>query len=447
MDLDQEYQESLDFIYSFIDLSVTRHLRYSPEKFNIARMYKLMSLMGDPHLSYDVVHVAGTKGKGSICAMTASILQEAGYKVGFYSSPHMIDFRERIKVNNIDIPKEAFIDYIKKYRPIFLGIDNVSTFEIITAIAFIYFSDLGIDIAVVEVGMGGRLDATNVVNPILSVISSISHDHTKILGNTLPEIAREKAGIIKKNTPVIISSQKRSVKNEIVKIANEHEAQLIDISEIYAYEQINFYLEKQTFRLKQKTENTILPDELLIELQLVGDHQIQNAITTFAGITQLNKLGYIISKTAIQHGFSNAKWRGRFEIIREKPLVIIDGAHNLDSFRKLRDTIEKYLPNKNISLIFGVSEDKNIVSMIKAVQPYITDYIFTKTKHPRAMEISDLETIAKKLKLKKYSTIKIEDIIPLLLNKKENGSIYIASGSIFLAGAITQLLSDQEKLL
>lgn len=446
MDLDKGYQESLDFIYSFIDLSVTRHLRYSPEKFDISRMYKLMSLLRDPQLNYDVIHVAGTKGKGSICAMTASILQEAGYKVGFYSSPHMIDFRERIKVNNSDISKKALINYIKKYGSTFLSIKNVSTFEIITAIAFLYFSDLGIDIAVVEVGMGGRLDATNVVSPILSVISSISHDHTKILGNTLPEIAREKAGIIKKNKPVVISAQKQSVKNEIKKIACSQEAQLIDISEQYTYEQIKFSLEKQTFKLRQKIKNIFLPEDLVIELHLIGDHQIQNAITAFASIIQLIKFGYKVSEPAIQRGFSNTKWPGRFEVIREKPVIIVDGAHNLDSFRKLRDTIKKYLSNKIITLIFGASEDKNVVSMIKAVQPYISNYIFTKTNHPRAMEISDLETIAIKLDLKNYSTCEIEDIIPLLLDKKDKESVFIASGSIFLAAAITQMVTEQEKL-
>jgi len=157
MEIEREYQKSLDFIYSFIDLSITRDLRYSPEKFNLSRMVKLMALLGDPHLNYSVIHVAGTKGKGSICAMAASIMKEAGYKVGFYSSPHMIDFRERIKINNNDIPKKILTYYVTKLRPIINRVEKISTFEIITAIAFKYFADQQVDIAFIEVGMGGEI--------------------------------------------------------------------------------------------------------------------------------------------------------------------------------------------------------------------------------------------------------------------------------------------------
>ncbi len=246
METEKEYQRSLDYIYSFIDLSLTRNLRYSPDKFDLSRMYKLMSLIGDPQLNYDVIHVAGTKGKGSICAMTASIIKEAGYKVGFYSSPHMIEFRERIKINNIDISKQLLTNSVMKLRPIINSVEKISAFEIITAIAFKYFADQQVDIAFIEVGMGGRLDATNVVQPIVSIISPVSHDHMKILGNTIVKIAREKAGIIKNSVPVIISPQKKSAKEEIVKIANRKGSLIIDTSEKYTFKQINNYLEKQS---------------------------------------------------------------------------------------------------------------------------------------------------------------------------------------------------------
>ena len=444
MDIEREYQRSLDFIYSFIDLSITRNLRYSPDKFNLSRMYGVMSLLGNPQLNYDVVHVAGTKGKGSICAMTASIMREAGYKVGFYSSPHMIDFRERIKVNDNEISKQSLINYVMKLRHIFKTVDQLSTFEIITAIAFKYFADQQVDIAIIEVGMGGRLDATNVVEPIVSIISPISHDHMNILGDTIAKIAREKAGIIKKSVPVIISPQKESAKEEIKIIANRKGSFIIDVSENYTYEQINYSLEKQSFVIKEKL---IYPSDTcnpIYEIPLLGDHQINNAITAFACILRLRKLGYEINENALKNGFSKVEWPGRFEVVCKKPLIIVDGAHNRDSFRKLRNTIKKYLAGKKVILIFGASEDKEVKLMIKIIKPYIEHFIFTKSEHPRALGLGELEKFASSLDLDNYSIGDIGSIVPLILRKSDQKNTYIASGSIFIAGAIKQLLARQE---
>ena len=444
MDIEREYQRSLDFIYSFIDLSITRNLRYSPDKFNLSRMYGVMSLLGNPQLNYDVVHVAGTKGKGSICAMTASIMREAGYKVGFYSSPHMIDFRERIKVNDNEISKQSLINYVMKLRHIFKTVDQLSTFEIITAIAFKYFADQQVDIAIIEVGMGGRLDATNVVEPIVSIISPISHDHMNILGDTIAKIAREKAGIIKKSVPVIISPQKESAKEEIKIIANRKGSFIIDVSENYTFEQINYSLEKQSFVIKEKL---IYPSDTcnpIYEIPLLGDHQINNAITAFACILRLRKLGYEINENALKNGFSKVEWPGRFEVVCKKPLIIVDGAHNRDSFRKLRNTIKKYLAGKKVILIFGASEDKEVKLMIKIIKPYIEHFIFTKSEHPRALGLGELEKFASSLDLDNYSIRDIGSIVPLILRKSDQKNTYIASGSIFIAGAIKQLLARQE---
>ena len=444
MDIEREYQRSLDFIYSFIDLSITRNLRYSPDKFNLSRMYVVMSLLGNPQLNYDVVHVAGTKGKGSICAMTASIMREAGYKVGFYSSPHMIDFRERIKVDDNEISKQSLINYVMKLRHIFKTVDQLSTFEIITAIAFKYFADQQVDIAIIEVGMGGRLDATNVVEPIVSIISPISHDHMNILGDTIAKIAREKAGIIKKSVPVIISPQKESAKEEIKIIANRKGSFIIDVSENYTYEQINYSLEKQSFVIKEKL---IYPSDTcnpIYEIPLLGDHQINNAITAFACILRLRKLGYEINENALKNGFSKVEWPGRFEVVCKKPLIIVDGAHNRDSFRKLRNTIKKYLAGKKVILIFGASEDKEVKLMIKIIKPYIEHFIFTKSEHPRALGLGELEKFASSLDLDNYSIGDIGSIVPLILRKSDQKNTYIASGSIFIAGAIKQLLARQE---
>jgi len=444
MEIERDYQKSLDFIYSFIDLSITRNLRYSPEKFDLSRMFKLMALLGDPQLDYDVIHVAGTKGKGSICAMAASIMNEAGYKVGFYSSPHMIDFRERIKINNINMPKKMLTNYVTKLRSVIKSVEKISTFEIITAIAFKYFADQKVDIALIEVGMGGRLDATNVVKPIVSVISPVSHDHMKILGNTIEKIAEEKAGIIKESVPVILSPQKRSAKEAIERIANIKGSLIIDTSEKYEFKQIEYSLLKQSFTISEKASDLQVENRPIYEIPLLGDHQIYNAITVYACIVQLRKFGYKINENAVANGFSKVKWPGRFEVICQKPMVIIDGAHNKDSFRKLRNTIKKYLGKKKVTLIFGVSEDKEVRSMLKIIKPYINHFIFTMSEHPRAMGIDEIEKITKGLGIINYSTSEIDNIIPPILKNNKQDQVYIASGSIFIAGAIKQLLAGRE---
>ena len=219
------YSQALDYIYSFVDYSLTRNLRYSPEKFDLKRMRSFLELLDNPQQNYKVVHVAGTKGKGSTAAMIASILSASGYKTGFYTSPHMIDFSERIRIGDDLISHKEITDYVNLLEPAIKKVPELTTFEIITGMAFKYFSDNKVDFGVIEVGMGGRFDATNVVKPQISVITSISFDHTKVLGKTLKKIAFEKAGIIKENIPVIVSKQKSSPLNEIKKIARERKCE------------------------------------------------------------------------------------------------------------------------------------------------------------------------------------------------------------------------------
>ncbi|MCI0495114.1 bifunctional folylpolyglutamate synthase/dihydrofolate synthase, partial [candidate division KSB1 bacterium] len=227
------YQEALDYIYSFVDYSLTRNLRYSSEKFDLSRMNQLLELIGNPQKDFKIIHVAGTKGKGSICAMIASILSQGGYKTGFYSSPHMVEFTERIRIGDEFIEKNVLADYINELKPYVNQVNAITTFEITTVLALKFFSDQKVDFAVIEVGLGGRFDATNVVSPIISVISTISFDHIMILGNTLSKIAFEKAGIIKNNIPVVVSRQKRTALQTIKKIAVERNAPFISVNDDY----------------------------------------------------------------------------------------------------------------------------------------------------------------------------------------------------------------------
>ncbi|MCH7480653.1 MAG: hypothetical protein IIC79_04590, partial [Chloroflexi bacterium] len=223
------YQQPLDYIYSFVDFSRTRQENLAPENFDLARVHDLLALLGDPHKTYPSIHVAGSKGKGSVSAFCASVLHAAGYRVGLYTSPHMQEFNERIQVNQQQIPAEELAGLVAKIKPAVAAVARITTFEIITALAFMHFTRQKIDIAVLEVGLGGRLDATNVITPLVSIITSLSLEHTSILGNTLAEIAGEKAGIIKENIPVIVAPQTPEAYEVIRDIAADNAAAMIQV--------------------------------------------------------------------------------------------------------------------------------------------------------------------------------------------------------------------------
>ena len=429
----ETYTQALDYIYSFVDFSLTKNLRYSPEKFDLQRMRAFLNLIDNPQQNYKIIHVAGTKGKGSTAAMITSILSANGYKTGFYTSPHMIDFSERIRIGDAQISQNEITNYVNKLEPFIKNIPELTTFEIITGLAFKYFSDHKVDFGVIEVGMGGRFDATNVVIPQISVITSISFDHTKVLGKTLKKIAYEKAGIIKENIPVIVSSQKSSPLKEIKRIARERKARLIYAPELYKVEARSHSLDGQTFRV-MKTKDTFVD----ISIPLLGDHQIDNALTAYACIEELIRQGVKIGSDKVAEGFKKIKWPGRFEIINRKPLVIIDGAHNLDSFKKLSGTIKKYLPKKKIILIFGASEDKAVESMLETIQPLIKTLIITRSEHPRAMELNKVEIIAKSLDFPFVIQGNIKNAIGEALVRCDDTTAIIAAGSIFIAGAVKE---------
>lgn len=429
------YQQALDYIYSFIDYSLTKNLRYSPEKFNLSRMDLFLNYIGNPHQQYKSIHVAGTKGKGSTCAMLASIFNEANFKTGLYTSPHMIEFSERIRIGNNQISQKNIIKYVNEFEPIINLIPELTTFEIVTGMAFKYFADQKVDLAVIEVGMGGRFDATNTINPVISIITSISHDHTLILGKSLGKIAYEKAGIIKPEIAVVVSRQKTAPKKVIYEIAKEKNAQFIYAPEVFQAISESYSLDGQSFSISKDGSKI-----LTIQISLLGDHQIDNAVSAFACIEQLRNAGYKIKNKDIQAGFQKTKWPGRFEIVNKKPLVIIDGAHNLDSFRKLKSTINKYLPKHEKIMVFGASEDKNVYKMLEVMQPILKMLIITKSDHPRAMELKLIKEYSVNLGIPSKVIPKIEDALGEAYFLSDDFTVILAAGSIFIAGAVKNIL-------
>lgn len=454
-DSDQNYQHALDYLYSFVDYSLTRQLRYAPEKFNLERMRALMRLMGDPQNAYPIVHVAGTKGKGSTAAMIVSILQHAGYRTGFYTSPHLQDFTERIQINFEPISHESLIHEVDAIKPYLSMVPEITTFEITTAIAFKIFAIQKVDIAVVEVGLGGRLDATNVIDPLVSVITSLSFDHMNVLGDSISQIATEKGGIIKAGRPVVLAPQWKEARDVIERICEDRGAPLTLIGRDYFYGEHSRSLDGQTIYLWTRHEQEMIneyistggrsdwePDHYSI--LLLGFHQVENAATAFATVNILRESGFNISKMAVSDGFSQVKWPGRFEILNKSPLIIIDSAHNQDSALRLRLAVDDYLNGKPVILLFGSSEDKDVRGMFSHLLPRMRALIATKSEHPRAMEPDILVELANQFGKHAIKTSSIEEGLAEAIRQAGKEAVILVAGSIFVAAAVREILTNND---
>ncbi len=450
-DVEREYQEALDYLYSFIDYSLTRSFRYTPEKFDLGRMYAFMELLGNPQKDFKVIHIAGTKGKGSVSALIANTLEMAGYKVGFYTSPHLHDYCERIKVNQQPISHARFVEIIQQLKPIIEQAPGISSFELTTAIGFLYFSMMKVDVAVIEVGLGGRLDATNVVNPLVSVITSLSYDHVNVLGDTLAQIAYEKAGIIKEGRPVVVAPQKEEARRVVERIAEERHAELTQVGRDTLFAPRSRSFGGQSFLLWTAEEQDMIVEYMAspehvdwepvkLEIPLLGYHQVENAATAYTVLQTASQNGVSVTDEAIRKGFASVQWPGRFEVFRKQPPVIVDSAHNQDSALRLRLAIDDYLPGKPVILVFGASEDKDIHGMFTALLPRVTCVIATQSVHPRAIDADALVNMAQQFGCMAKAVVPVEKAIRAALEMAGDESAVVVAGSIFIAAAAREEL-------
>ena len=459
-EIETMYQESLDWLYSFIDYSLKRNFRYAEDKFNLERMRDFMSYLGNPQKDYQIIHVAGTKGKGSVSALCASVLKAQGYQTGLYISPHMIDFTERIQVNGEMIPKTDLVEIVEQLKPVTEKVPEITTFELTTALAFVYFSQQHVDYAVFEVGLGGRLDATNIVDPIISVITSISYDHVKILGNTLSEIAAEKGGIIKPNTPVVIAPQKEEARLRLEGIAHEKNAPVIQVGRDYLYAADAHSLDSQTLLVWTPDEQPLV-DEFIgsggrdiwspmrLRIPLLGFHQVENAATAYAVLKTIEKFGVELSQQAYREGFLQVKWPGRMEILRNHPPLVLDSAHNRYSALKLRQAMDDYFPGLPIVLVFGASEDKDIEGMFHELLPRVWRVIATQSSHPRSIDAEALVEVAHRFGRPAQAIMPIETALATALEEAGQESVILVTGSIFIVAAAREIYSKliQENIL
>jgi len=426
---DEAYKNALDFLYSFVDFSLQKADTYSPARFKLERMHNLVESLGNPQQAYPSIHVTGTKGKGSVSAFCASALREAGYTVGLYTSPHLDDYAERIQVDGEFISHADLADMVEVIKPYVAVIPEITTFEITTALAFLYFMRRKVTAAVIEVGLGGRLDATNVVRPEVSVITSISYDHTLLLGNTLTEIAREKSGIIKTGIPVVVSPQEGEARVVIDRITCDHSSRLIQVGRDVLYKEISHSLEGQTFQVWSADDKR---EPVSLSIPLLGSHQVVNAATAYASLDVFTQQGFSVGLNDIINGFTKTFWPGRFEIVQKSPAVILDCAHNRDSALKLRLSLEEYFPGKSILLIFGASEDKDIQGMFSELTPLVKEVMFVKSFHPRAIEPIKLEEMLRPFRLSADVTENIPDALEKATQLAGDSSVVVVTGSIFV---------------
>lgn len=442
--IEPEYQHALDYLYSHVDYSLQRSFRYSPEKFDLTRMYKLVDSLGNPQNDYAIYHIAGTKGKGSVSAYCASALRAQGYKVGLYTSPHLEDFAERIQIAGIPIAHGDLVETLEELKPYIESIPQLTTFEITTALALYFFAKRGVDVAVLEVGLGGRLDATNIVIPNVAVITSISYDHTYILGNSLSEIAAEKAGIIKDSVPVVVAPQKEEVRLVISEIAQRHSAPLIQVGIDFLYAPLSRSLKGQTFLVWPKSDQSLVDayiesggdqewEPTRLFTPLLGYHQVENGATAYTAMVTARGGSHPVKDQAIRKGFAETTWPGRFEILNETPPIVIDSAHNRDSALKLRLTLDDYFPGYRVLLIFGASEDKDVEGMFAELMPRVQEVIAVKSLHPRAMEPHILVDLAHKYGRPAKIITDIYDALQSAVKTISENTMILITGSIFVA--------------
>lgn len=421
------YQEAIHHLYT--QLPVYHHIGPKAYKKDLTNTIALCERIGNPQHKFKSIHVAGTNGKGSSSHMLAAILQSAGYKTGLYTSPHLKDFTERIKVNGKDIDKSFVVNFVNRMKEAMAAIQP-SFFELTVAMAFEYFAQEKIDIAVIEVGLGGRLDSTNIITPEISLITNIGYDHMDILGDTLPKIAFEKAGIIKKNTPIIISERQPEVADVFIQKAKQEDS---DIS--FASDLIKPEWNQEVLEIKSDYFNAILNP------QLRGQYQSKNVAGVIATILKMKQLGWNISDDAITAGINNAVTltglKGRWQTLQQNPLVICDTGHNAEGIAELVAQLQR-TPHKTLRWIFGIVKDKD-ASRVLSILPKNAQYYFCQAKIERAMQAKDLCELARSNGLMGKIIVDVNDAIAVAKRESDSNDLIMIGGSTFVVAEVENL--------
>ncbi|MDY6854736.1 MAG: folylpolyglutamate synthase/dihydrofolate synthase family protein [Thermodesulfobacteriota bacterium] len=419
------YNTSIQYLYS---------LQASGIKLGLSNITRLLDLLDNPQRKLKIIHIGGTNGKGSTAAIISSIMDSAGFKVGLYTSPHLIRFTERIKVNNREIPERRvaeLTDFIYKRIENTDIVHNITFFEFTTAIALLYLLEQEVDIAILEVGLGGRFDSTNVVSPLLSIITNVSLDHQQYLGNTIRKIAFEKAGIIKEDIPVITAVTQPSALTCIKEKCMDLKAALYRVGTDMRARRLrnggfNYYGIKDTF--------------CALRLPLKGKHQITNAVIALGAIEVLKENGYKISDESVYHGLENAYWPGRMEVIGKDPLVILDCAHNPAGAKALKDAIQDGIFSfQKLILVMGIMLDKDFKSILLRLVPLAHRVILTEPKMDRTASSQILYKVIKKYRKETYLIQDVKEAVTFAISLAQREDMVLITGSIFTVGEAREL--------
>ena len=440
-----KYHDVLRYLYGLVDYEKRRVDRYSPREFRLERVVDLLEQLGNPHKAYPTLHIAGTKGKGSVSSILAGIAQAGGLRTGLYISPHLHTYRERMQINREPISRSAMTELIEQMLPVVESVPGLTTFEVTTALAFLYFEQEKVDLAVMEVGLGGRLDATNVITPEVSVITSLSLDHTYLLGNTLGEIAYEKAGIIKPGITVVTAPQKPEALEVLRRIASERDAPLTVVGEDWLWTPVERSLAGQIIRISHAGGAS--PFEGEYHVALLGDFQQENAAVAVAAAATLHKSGHRwANPDTVRTSLAAVQWAGRMEVLNHVPPIVVDCAHNPYSAETLAASLQTWFPDISWILIYGSSNDKDIKGMLEALLPISKHVIVTRSYHPRATAPDVLADLCADLGHGAEIAVNPRRALEQASRKVEPGWGIVAAGSIFLVADVREAWAHSAEL-
>ena len=435
------YQETLQYLFD--QLPMFQRIGQSAYKANLDTTLALDTYFNHPHQNFKTIHVAGTNGKGSVSHMLASLFQASGYKTGLYTSPHLLDFRERIKINGAMITEKEVIVWVEQHKDIFTKL-KPSFFEMTVAMAFDYFNRQQVDIAIIEVGMGGRLDSTNIITPLLSIITNISLDYTQFLGDSLAKIAGEKAGIIKPNIPVVIGEYNSETLPVFEQTAKRNNAPIVFASQLFAVN--NSKATKETLRefLIQKSNNDT---PFSVSIDLIGSYQEKNIVTVLTAleiIASLFPINYSNALSALKHTAKDTGLQGRWQVLCNHPYVVVDIAHNAQGLLEVTRQI-KNCEFRNLHFVLGVVSDKDIDAMLK-ILPLDAKYYFTQPSIPRAMQVERLATAGKTAGFFGEAYCSVKEAIIAALNTAEPSDMIYIGGSAFVVADALECWQEVKKI-
>jgi dihydrofolate synthase/folylpolyglutamate synthase len=428
-----DYRQAIDYINSYTDYEKIG-MPHDPAFYDLRRVDELLSILGDPQKKAGSVHITGTNGKGSVAIMIAYALTASGYRTGLYTSPHLHSWRERIRVDGELISEAELAQIVAELRPYVEEVNKratygeLTTFEFLTCMAFAYFGKRGVKFQVLEVGMGGKFDATSVITPIVAIITTVGLDHTDVLGNTLAEIAAEKCGIIKPGSTVVISPQPPEAAEVIERTCAERGARLITVGKNVSWRSLKSDLDGQRFRVKGRQGNYELA------IPVLGEHQLQNAATAVAALEVVAEKGFGIPVKSIAQGLAKIEWPGRFQVLRRNPPLVVDGAHNIDAARSLKKALKEYFDFEKAILVMGASGDKNIKGVIAELAPLFDRVIVTRSRHPRAMAPAPLAAEFARHGIKARIAEDVPSALSQALALAGEKDLVCLAGSLFIVG-------------